>query len=163
MTAPAAINLRLARQEDAHEIALMSRCLVEIGLRGWFWYPERVAKAIQLRDSCVVVAEVKKCIAGFAIAEFGDTKMHLSLLAVSGTHQRRGIGRRLMEWLEQSALTAGITLVELELRTNNFGARCFYHALGFRDKRYVPDYYRGQESALKMAREIRAVQPSSAN
>jgi len=163
MTAPAAIRLRLARPGDAYEIALMSRYLVEIGLRGWFWHPERVAKAIHLRDTCVVVAEVKKRITGFAIAEFGDTKMHLSLLAVKATHQRCGIGRLLVDWLEQSALTAGITLIELELRANNFGARCFYHTLGFQEVRYVPDYYRGQETALRMARGVRHAQPSNAS
>jgi len=163
MTAPAAIRLRLARPGDAYEIALMSRYLVEIGLRGWFWHPERVAKAVHLRDTCVVVAEVKKHIVGFAIAEFGDTKMHLSLLAVKATHQRCGIGRLLVDWLEVSALTAGITLMELELRANNFGARCFYHTLGFQEVRYVPDYYRGQETALRMARGVRHTQPSSAS
>jgi len=155
--------MRLARPGDAYEIALMSRCLVEIGLRGWFWHPERVARAIHLRDTCVVVAEVKKRIVGFAISEFGDTKMHLSLLAVKATYQRCGIGRMLVDWLEQSALTAGITLIELELRANNFGARCFYHTLGFQEVRYVPDYYRGQETALKMARELRHAQPSNAD
>ncbi len=163
MTTPAAITLRLARPGDAYEIALMSRCLVEIGLRGWFWHPERVAKAVLARDTCVVAAESKRKLAGFAIAEFGDTKMHLSLLAVKPTHQRCGIGLRLMDWLEESALTAGITLIELELRANNFGARCFYHTLGFQEVRYVPAYYRGQETALRMAREIRHAQPSSAN
>lgn len=154
---------RPASPGDAYPIAVMSRCLIEVGLRGWSWHPERVAKAIHLRDTCAVVAETKKHLVGFAIAEFGDTKAHLSLLAVNASHQRCGIGRRLIDWLEESALTAGITMITLELRANNFGGRCFYHALGFKEVRYVADYYHGHETALRMARDIRRDMPIGAD
>ena len=77
----------------------MSRYLVEVGLRGWSWNPERVAKAIRARDTDVVVATVATDVVAFAIMEFGDTSAHLSLVAVKPTHQRCGIGRRLMAWL----------------------------------------------------------------
>jgi hypothetical protein len=49
--------------------------------------------------------------------------MHLSL-AVNAT-QQRSIGRALVAWLEQSALTAGITEIQLELRTT-IPARDFF-------------------------------------
>lgn len=130
----------------------MSRCLIEVGLRGWSWDPLRVTRVIHHRDVCVAVAETGQQFAGFAIAEFGDTRMHLSLLAVEASRQRSGIGRALMHWLEASALTAGITEVQLELRANNSSARYFYQALGFTLVRAVPGYYRGEESALKMCK-----------
>ena len=151
MTTPA---IRLARDTDAHPIAVMSRCLIEVGLRGWSWDPPRVARAIHNRNTCVVVAEAGHKIAGFAIAEFGDTRMHLSLLAVAASYQRSGIGRALVLWLEQSALTAGITEIQLELRANNPGARFFYQALGFEFANAVPRYYRGEETAFKLHRAL---------
>jgi len=52
----------------------------------------------------------------FAIMQSGDTRAHLSLLALAPGLRRRGIGRRAMTGLEESALTAGITTVALELR-----------------------------------------------
>ena len=134
----------------------MSRCLIELGLRGWSWNPSRVARAIRHRDTCVVVVETDRRISGFAIAEFGDMRMHLSLLAVEAAKQRHGIGRALVQWLEKSALTAGITAVELELRANNAGARFFYEAMGFALVRAVPGYYRGEEAALKMGKLLAA-------
>lgn len=146
---------RLAQTADAYEIAVMSRYLVEVGLRGWTWHPDRVAKAIRARDTNVVVATAGTHVVGFAIMEFGDTTAHLSLLAVKPTHQRCGIGRHLMDWMEEAALTAGITSVRLELRSNNFGARCFYRMLGYRETAYVSGYYRGVETAVKMSRDIR--------
>ena len=148
-------TFRLAAPADAYEIAVMSRYLVEVGLRGWSWPPERVAKSIRTRSTLVLVAEVRSHLVGYAIAEFGDTQAHLSLLAVKPSHQRCGIGRALIEWIEESALTAGIATISLELRANNYGARSFYRLLGFQEGAYVPGYYRGVETALRMSRDIR--------
>jgi len=147
--------LKLAAPADAYEIAVMSRYLVEVGLRGWSWPPERVARAIRARDTNVVVAEVKSNLVGFAIMDFGDSTAHLSLLAVKPSHQRCGIGRELMGWLEEAALVAGITSINLELRVNNFAARTFYRTLGYKEVSYIPGYYRGVETAVKMSRDIR--------
>jgi ribosomal protein S18 acetylase RimI-like enzyme len=148
--------IRLATEADAQSIAVMSRCLIELGLRGWSWNPPRVARAIRTRETCVVVAETDQRMSGFAIAEFTDTRMHLSLLAVSAERQRSGIGRALVEWLEQSALTAGISTIQLELRANNPGAKYFYQALGFTLGGRVRGYYRGEETAFKMHKTIGA-------
>ncbi len=151
--------IRLATPADSYEIAVMSRCLIEIGLRGWTWHPARVARAIHARDTTVLVAESARHRIAFAIMEFSDVSAHLSLLAVKPTHQRCGIGRRMMAWLEEAALTAGITTISLELRTNNFAARCFYKILGFSEAKYIPGYYRGVETALRMTRDIRRTVP----
>lgn len=148
------IALRLAHGADIRPIADMSRYLIEVGLRGWSWNPARVAAAIRHRESAVVVAEVQRKFAGFAIGEFGDARLHLSLLAVDPKQQRKGVGRALVAWLEKSALTAGIGEIHLELRTNNRAARAFYDALGFALTRSVPGYYRGEESALRMRKVI---------
>lgn len=147
-------TLRLACTADIRLIAEMSRCLIEVGLRGWSWNPSRVAAALRHRDCAVVVAEVNHKFAGFAIGEFGDTRLHLSLLAVDPKRQRKGIGRALVAWLEQSALTAGIGEIHLELRLNNRAARYFYDSLGFALTRNVPGYYRGEETALHMCKQI---------
>lgn len=152
--AASAPGIRLAVDADARPIAAMSRGLIEVGLRGWSWNPSRVLSAIHHRDYCVTVAEINGEFAGFAIGEFGDSKLHLNLLAVASAHQRRGVGRALMAWLEQSALTAGISEMQLELRATNQIARMFYQSLGFAFVRTVPRYYRSEEAAIKMQRHI---------
>jgi [ribosomal protein S18]-alanine N-acetyltransferase len=149
-----ALKLRLARGTDARPIADMSRCLIEIGLTGWSWNPARVHAALRHRECSVVVAEVSRRFAGFAIGEFGDSGMHLSLLAVDPKRQRKGIGGALLTWLEKSALTAGIGEIHLELRANNGNARAFYEAQDFVLTRSVPGYYRGEEAALRMRKTI---------
>ena len=61
----------------------------------------------------------------------------------------------MLEWLTDSALTAGIATVQLELRENNSGARRFYLAQGFAETARILGYYRGAETAVRMLRDIR--------
>jgi ribosomal protein S18 acetylase RimI-like enzyme len=76
-------------------------------------------------------------------------------LAVDPAHRRRGIARRLLTWLEESALTAGTFIVGLELRATNASARAFYAALGYLESGEVPGYYQGVESAIRLTRDVR--------
>jgi [ribosomal protein S18]-alanine N-acetyltransferase len=155
----AGYKFRLARFADAYRIALMSRELIEVGLAGWSWDPPRVGRAIRSRNMLVVVAEVENHLIGFGILEFGDARAHLSLFAVDAAYQRCGIGRQMLSWLEEAALVAGIETIKLELRATNDAAQIFYRALGFKETGYVPGYYRGVETALMMARDIRRCIP----
>jgi ribosomal-protein-alanine N-acetyltransferase len=155
----APITLRLARPCDAHAIALMSRDLIEAGL-GWGYRPGKVRRLIDDTDTVALVACVGDCPVGFAIMAFGEEHAHLVLLAIQPAHQRRGIARRLVKWLLESAVTAGIASVHLELRANNMAARGFYRALGFDETLGVPGYYRGCESAIRMVRILRTGAPA---
>jgi ribosomal-protein-alanine N-acetyltransferase len=146
-------TLGLARREDADEIAVMSRDSIEDGLT-WSWTPARVRRSIMSRDSSVVVARHGSRVAAFAIMYFGDDVAHLNLLAVAGAHRRRGIGRRLMQWLSATALEAGVSRIGLELRANNEGARSFYECLGFEALNVVQGYYQGREPALRMTKRL---------
>jgi ribosomal-protein-alanine N-acetyltransferase len=143
----------LARLSDVVEIAFMSRELIEQGLR-WSWTPRRVAASVRRPDALVVVARAEKRIAGFAIMRYGDDDAHLDLLAVHHDHRARGLGRRLLEWLEKPALVAGISAVFLEVRESNRGARAFYERLGYRKLGRLAHYYQGCESAIRMGREL---------
>jgi len=148
------IILRPGRIADAAKIAAMSRDLIETGL-GWSWDPDRVARAIAHKESFTLLACERERVVGFAIMFFGDEHAHLNLLAVRPSHQRLGIGRRMVEWLTGSACAAGIATIHLELRAANTAARSFYKALGYSESAYVPGYYRGREMALRMTRTLR--------
>jgi ribosomal-protein-alanine N-acetyltransferase len=147
------IELRLATISDAFQIATISRDLIETGL-GWSWTPSRVIRSIRRPDTTVLVADAGEQVVGFAIMYFGEEEAHLNLLAVRPDYQGAGVGRRLIEWLETSALVAGISVVYLEVRANNRGAQTFYEKLGYRKIAHVPGYYSGRESALYMARDL---------
>jgi ribosomal protein S18 acetylase RimI-like enzyme len=149
--------LELARLADAPLIAAMSRRLVEAGLTP-SWPAERIARHIQSSDSVVLTAKRPGALLGFAIMQFADTSAHLNLLAVDPAHQRRGVGRALLLWLEQSAVVAGTFLIQLELRAPNLKARAFYEHLGYRETGRVPGYYQQLEDAIRMAHDLRVAE-----
>lgn len=146
-------SLRLARPGDATRIARLSRDLIEYGLR-WRWTPQRVAASIHANNVNVLVAGLGDKITGFAIMRYNDDDAHLDLLAVAPPYRRAGIGRQLLEWLEECAVVAGIFRVALEVRAGNEGAQLFYQRLGYRTLAQLPGYYQGSEGALRMGREL---------
>lgn len=148
-----AIVLELARFADAGIIAMMSRALIEMGLR-WTWTPQRVAREVRDRNTNVLVARAGPRIAGFAIMRYGDSRAHLNLLAVDPRFRRQGLGRRMIQWLEETALVAGIAEIGLEVRANNPGARRFYAALGYAETGMLHGYYCGVEAAVAMKRSL---------
>jgi ribosomal-protein-alanine acetyltransferase len=147
--------------DDAAAIAAMSRHLVEYGL-AWSWNEERVERCLRNRDCVVLAARDRRRVIGFAIMEFYAVHAHLNLLAVQPGHQRQGIGRQLLAWLESSARTAGIFKVNLELRANNEGARAFYEKLGYRMAGRRTAYYDGREDAVRMTHDLTISSASSA-
>ncbi|HTP62772.1 MAG TPA: GNAT family N-acetyltransferase [Burkholderiales bacterium] len=158
--------IRLAEPGDAQSIAEMSRDFIESGL-GWRYDTAHIQRAMRRRESVVLVAterqtyvaRARPALSGFAVMDFGDERAHLVLLAVQPTRRRNGIGRRLVDWLLESAVVAGMASVHLELRADNEAARRFYRALGFSETVLVPRYYNGREAAMRMLRVLRAPGP----
>lgn len=148
-------RLEPARAREAELLAVMARELVESGLRP-SWDAARIAWHIRHPDSVVLAARAGPAVAGFAMMRYGDDTAHLNLLAVAPSHRRRGIARRLVRWLEETALTAGTFTIRLELRSGNSPARAFYTSLGYRELGSVPGYYQGAEAAIRMERDLRS-------
>jgi [ribosomal protein S18]-alanine N-acetyltransferase len=140
---------------DAAQLASMSRELIETGLRP-SWGAGRIGWHVRDADSVVLTARLGLTLAGFAIMRYAEDAAHLNLLAVAPAHRRRGVGRRLVFWLEETALTAGSFVVGLELRAGNEAACAFYRALGYRELARIPGYYQGVEMAIRMVRDVRA-------
>lgn len=155
------IELKLAHMADAKRIALMSRDLVEFGLP-WAWTPTRIAEHIRGRDSNVLAAWADRQLTGFAVMQFFAEHAHLNLLAVDPVYRRFGIGRQLIEWLEETARVGGIFFVNLEMRAKNEGALAFYRTLGYQETKYIPGYYSGREAAIGMTHDLRRQCPADA-
>ena len=147
------IELGLANDGDSQPLAVFSRDLIEAGL-GWSYQPERIASLIDDPDTITLVARARGLPVGFAAMRFGDTRAHLILLAVAPRHQRHGVGRRLMDWLIESARVAGIASIHVELRMANAAAFAFYRSVGFSETIRIRGYYRGRETARRMIRML---------
>ncbi len=158
----ASTALALATDEDAAAIAKLSRDEIERGL-DWRWRPPAIRRMIANPDVAVLCARCRieppasagqTALGGFGIMEFGLERAHLVLLAVQPRLRRQGLARQILNWLETSAHTAGISEIRLEVRADNSGARKFYAALGFRRGDYLPGFYQGREAAFRMTKRL---------
>jgi ribosomal protein S18 acetylase RimI-like enzyme len=152
------IALRLARLGDAPRIANLSRTLIEDGLP-WSWTPRRVATHMRSREHLTVIAVEGGELAGFVLAQFGSRAVHLALLGVAPGHQRSGLGKQLVAWVEESASVAGLFLMQLEVRAGNRQARRFYASLGYRETTRTVGYYSGVEDAIRLERDLAVSSP----
>jgi ribosomal protein S18 acetylase RimI-like enzyme len=161
------LSLGPARRSDLARIAALSRDAIETGLIA-AWTEPRLERMLRHRETMVLVARCKSVapaaasaagaaprFVGFGIMVYGDTRAHLNLLGVDPQFQRRGIGRRLLRWLERSALEAGTFDITLEVRAVNHAAQAFYLALGYEPTGRIERYYQGVEDAIRMRRDLR--------
>jgi ribosomal protein S18 acetylase RimI-like enzyme len=70
------------------------------------------------------------------------------------THQRRGIGRRLMQLAEEQAVRSGAQEIRLEVGVGNIGAIRFYKLLGYSVQGTLPRYYSWGEDAYAMTKPL---------
>lgn len=161
-------DIALAEPVDAQRIASMSGQLIEHGLPP-SWDVPRVVRHMRHRDSVVIKAVGREgehdpeALLGFAIMSFQQDAAHLSLLAVEPDYRRLKIGRGLLAWLEETAVTAGTFFISLEVRAGNRAAQRFYRALGYDETDRVVDYYSGIEDAVLFARDLRVYTLAKSN
>ena len=167
MNATTELSLGPARRTDLARIAALSRDAIEAGLIP-AWTEPRLERMLRHRETMVLVARCRSAapgplavpepaalFAGFGIMVYGDTRAHLNLLGVDPRFQRRGVGRRILRWLERSALEAGTFDITLEVRAVNHAAQAFYLALGYEPTGRIDRYYQGVEDAIRMRRDLR--------
>ena len=146
-------HIEFATDSDATEIAQLSRKYIEYNL-SWKYKPSRIRESIRDRTKNVVVARDDHHLAGFGIMTYQDDHANLDLLAVKSGYRRRGVGRQLVQWLEEVAGTAGITNIFVQVRKTNRGAICFYEKLAFKTVDVATGYYQKRESAVIMCKAI---------
>jgi ribosomal-protein-alanine N-acetyltransferase len=152
------ITLQLADRSDAAVLAGMSRDLIEAGL-DWRYRTRSLQQLIAHAETVTLVARHGETVAGFGIMKYGDEHAHLVLLAVRTDVRRRGVARRLVDWLVKSAAIAGVATIHVELRAGNAGAYALYRTLGFEETLRLPGYYAGRETAIRMLRLLRPPAP----
>jgi [ribosomal protein S18]-alanine N-acetyltransferase len=150
----AEIPVRLARLADSAEIAAMSRDDIERGLP-WSWTEPRVARAIRDPEINVAAVGAPGAIVAFGIMSYRESTSHLLLFSVRASQRRRGVGSRLLDWLETVSVESGIQRIDVECRRENAGARNFYAERGYHELVIAKGYYRGVEDAVRLEKWLR--------
>lgn len=99
--------------------------------------PEAVSTAITLGHLEVIVAEQAGRVIGYASVQqrinlaAGTNALQLTELVVHPDHRRLGIGRALVRFVAQEAVSRDVPAVNLGVVASNPEAHAFYQALGF--------------------------------
>src|ERR1700759_1520925 len=83
-----------------------------------------------------------------------DRTGHVVALGVDPDHRRQGLGRDLMNAVEQGFFKNGITTVRLEVRTSNDTAQKLYFNLGYKIVRRMPRYYTSGDDGYLMVKNL---------
>jgi ribosomal-protein-alanine N-acetyltransferase len=105
---------------------------------------------------CRVVA-IDVALVGYGIMSVGAGEAHLLNVCIADAYRCRGIGRRLLGHLLQTAAAAGAREAFLEARPSNTAAIRLYQSLGFQQIGVRRGYYQaieGREDAIVLRRDI---------
>lgn len=98
-----------------------------------------------------LVAEVSHRVVAHAGLVFLDGDAHIATIAVSPSHQRRGLADEMMRHLFAAAEANGCEALTLEVRSGNAPAIALYERHGFVEAGRRPGYYAdNREDALIM-------------
>ena len=146
------MTISLATRADAKEISLLSRELIEYGLK-WRYKEGRIKELITHDSKNVAVARTKSFLAGFGVMTYYEDSSNLDLLAVKAEFQGKGVAQKLVAWLEAVALNAGIQRIYVQARETNRQGVEFYKKMGYKKIAEKQQVY-GTETQIRMFKKL---------
>ena len=104
-------------------------------------------------DLCLA-AELDGRMAGYLLARLRPGFCDLGSLAIAPAYRRAGVGRALLAELEQRSKAAGVSEIQLEVRTSNRSGLAFWRQVGFIPFGTLPAFYEDGEDAVRMRKEL---------
>nr|WP_319527924.1 GNAT family N-acetyltransferase/peptidase C39 family protein [Pseudomonas laurentiana] len=155
-----AFDFRFASVADIDAlVALEQDCftLDRLSLRNFNWMVRRA-------NACLIVAEEHGQLSGYALLLFhrGTSLARLYSIAVSPAWRGHGLGQRLLEQAQASALERNCAWLRLEVRTDNPAAIGLYESNGYQRFAVVDDYYEDHTQALRFEKRILRSAPAPA-
>lgn len=102
-----------------------------------------------------MVLEFQKEITGYIIVREYEESFHITNISVKREYQRKGFGKKMMDFVIREAIKKNKKEIYLEVRVSNKKAIKFYEKLGFKRRRIIPYYYSDFESAYEYVLEIK--------
>ena len=147
MTLQQAFEIRAMHPTDLDRIILIER---EIFL--FPWSPGNFSDSIDAGYLCQVM-EQADTIVGYGIMMMSPDEAHILTLGIAANWQKKGLGKKLLQHLIQSARDMNAKSILLDVRESNLGAAQLYQQMGFQQIATRKGYYPamcGREDARVM-------------
>jgi ribosomal-protein-alanine N-acetyltransferase len=149
------LTLRKANPRDLPFIVELS----ELVFSAYGPYNEIITRWASFPHIITVVVEERGQSRGFAminpiLGDRDEAKAELLAIAVSPEYQRRGIGKRLLEYMEDLAQNFGIEQIIIHTAAINKAAHRFFATNGFIQRGTVDRYYPLGQKALEMSKTL---------
>ena len=133
-------------------------CAIENATQPTPWNRNVFGECLHGSYDCEVVEKDQQVVAFQIVSRVLD-EAHLLNIAVAPACQRRGIAWALLKHLFESCRQRDISVIYLEVRESNTGARALYQHIGFTETGVRKAYYRtagGRENAVLMMYQLAA-------
>ncbi|MBX9895487.1 MAG: ribosomal protein S18-alanine N-acetyltransferase [Nitrosomonas sp.] len=147
MTLQQAFEIRVMHPTDLDRVILIER---EIFL--FPWSPGNFSDSIDAGYLCQVM-EQADTIVGYGIMMMSPDEAHILTLGIAANWQKKGLGKKLLQHLIQSARDMNAKSILLDVRESNLGAAQLYQQMGFQQIATRKGYYPamcGREDARVM-------------
>jgi ribosomal protein S18 acetylase RimI-like enzyme len=129
--------------DEGAVVALWERC----GLtRPWNDPRKDIARKLTVQPELFLVGEIDSEVVASIMAGYEGHRGWVNYLAVSPALRRKGLGKALMQEVEQRLLARGCPKINMQVRSSNADAIAFYRRLGYAPdeavalgKRLIPD------------------------
>ena len=102
----------------------------------------------------VIDLETKKLL-GLCSAWLIIDELHITVLAVLPSEQRKGLGKLLISNLIKRSKVLRINHIYLEVKDTNEQAKAFYKSMGFKIERYRSNFYKDGSNAIIFTKQLK--------
>lgn len=129
---------------------------IESAVHAYPWKRGHFADALKAGNATLVM-ELGREMVGYAIVMTVLDEAHLLNISIAKSHQRQGLGRKLLEQVVALAQSKQCKDLYLEVRESNQPAIALYESVGFNEMSIRRNYYpakHGREHAILMGLAI---------
>jgi len=118
------------------------------------WYDEEIFMEYHIRDrDLFLVACLEDRVVGYVIGSLVEDYGHIVSIAVSPEHRGKGIGKKLLNEIENRLIERGAKLLLLEVGVDNEVAIRMYLENGYKQIAVLAKYY-GDRDAYLMIKQV---------
>jgi ribosomal-protein-alanine N-acetyltransferase len=146
------IRIRPMTEADVSEVFAVERASYQFP-----WSEGIFRDCLRVGYVCRVLT-LESQVIGYGVMSVGAGEAHILNLCVADAYRCRGLGRRMLGYLLERGVTAGMSEAFLEVRPSNTAAIRLYQAIGFEQVGMRRGYYQaagGREDAAVLRLTLR--------